>query len=212
MTTTSDQNLYWSLSEKQASTSSFAFRKTFFTDLWRNGDNISMFDSVVVPSDLHMASAVVRAKPFRQLAMFFNRTAPIWSVVRSLTDGMRDEKINYAMVGGLALYAHGYHRMTTDIDILLAKSVRKLGQFKDVFFGSFDVSRSDRSSECAHSPKANRTETGIVSEGWSPTYEGRFRRHSFNRTPHIGSKITRKIRGTHYPMNFELLIPPLRIR
>ena len=84
-----------------------------------------------------MASAVVRAKPFRQLAMFFNRTAPIWSVVRSLTDGMGDEKINYAMVGGLALYAHGYHRMTIDIDIFLAKSVRKLGQFKDVFFGSF---------------------------------------------------------------------------
>lgn len=99
-----------------------------------------VFDSLVFlssfPSDLQISFAIAMkgATPLRQLSMFLNQTGPVWLAARSLIDGMREEKINYAVIGGLAVYAHGSQRTTSDIDILLARSVRKLGQFRKVVF------------------------------------------------------------------------------
>lgn len=61
--------------------------------------------------------------PFRRLSMFLNKSGPVWATVRSLADQLRDGSINYAVIGGLAVFSQGYERTTNDIDILLARSV-----------------------------------------------------------------------------------------
>jgi len=63
---------------------------------------------------------------FRELSKFLNKDGPIWLTIKSLTHNLNDEKINYAVIGGLAVYQHGYERTTRNCDILLAKAVNTL--------------------------------------------------------------------------------------
>ncbi|CAF5147146.1 unnamed protein product [Rotaria sp. Silwood1] len=60
--------------------------------------------------------------PFRDLSMFLNKDGPVWLTIKSLTNGLEDQKVNYAIIGGLAVYAHGYKRTTHDCDILLSRA------------------------------------------------------------------------------------------
>ena len=45
-----------------------------------------------------------KVSPLRRLSMFLKKSGPIWSTVRLLTDRMNDEKMNYAIIGGIAVY------------------------------------------------------------------------------------------------------------
>ena len=55
--------------------------------------------------------------------MFLDKDGPVWYTIRSLAQHLKHEKINYAVIGGLAVYEHGYERTTRDCDILLSKAV-----------------------------------------------------------------------------------------
>ncbi len=44
----------------------------------------------------------------------------VFETMRRLAQRLEDEGIPYAVIGGMALAAHGYVRMTLDVDILLA--------------------------------------------------------------------------------------------
>lgn len=39
--------------------------------------------------------------------------------LKSLIRSLNDNRVDYLLIGGYALYAHGYHRATTDIDVLV---------------------------------------------------------------------------------------------
>lgn len=39
--------------------------------------------------------------------------------LKQLVRALNDEKADYLLIGGYALFAHGYHRATTDIDVLV---------------------------------------------------------------------------------------------
>ena len=39
--------------------------------------------------------------------------------LKSLIRSLNDHSVDYLLIGGYALYAHGYHRATTDIDVLV---------------------------------------------------------------------------------------------
>ena len=43
----------------------------------------------------------------------------VHSAMKEIADRLGDLKIDYAIVGGMALFAHGYQRFTTDVDILI---------------------------------------------------------------------------------------------
>jgi hypothetical protein len=60
---------------------------------------------------------------FQELSLFLNKSGPVWMAIKSITRDLKHENIDYAVIGGLAVYAHGYRRTTHDCDILLAKSV-----------------------------------------------------------------------------------------
>ena len=59
----------------------------------------------------------------RELSLFLNKNGPVWLTVQSLCKQLKNENIDYAVIGGLAVYIHGYERTTHDCDILLAKAV-----------------------------------------------------------------------------------------
>ncbi len=60
---------------------------------------------------------------FRKLSLFLNKDGPLWLTIKSLSNHLKDEKINYAVIDGLAVHTHGYQRTTNDYSILLAKTV-----------------------------------------------------------------------------------------
>jgi hypothetical protein len=67
----------------------------------------------------------------RQAARFFMKTDPVHQALRDITRRLEDLQVPYAVVGGMALVAHGYDRTTVDVDILvtpegLAAAHRKL--------------------------------------------------------------------------------------
>jgi predicted nucleotidyltransferase len=39
--------------------------------------------------------------------------------LKSLIQSLNDQGVDYFLIGGYALFAHGYHRATTDIDVLV---------------------------------------------------------------------------------------------
>jgi hypothetical protein len=55
----------------------------------------------------------------RQASRFFMHGDPVHQTLRSITSKLREINVPYAVVGGMALVAHGYDRTTVDVDILL---------------------------------------------------------------------------------------------
>ncbi len=51
--------------------------------------------------------------------MFFQRRDPVHQTMRRTTKKLEKAGISYAIVGGMALNAHGYKRTTADVDFLL---------------------------------------------------------------------------------------------
>lgn len=51
----------------------------------------------------------------------FSRPATLEDL-KSLIRSLNDQNVDYLLIGGYALFAHGYHRATTDIDVLVPAS------------------------------------------------------------------------------------------
>ena len=55
----------------------------------------------------------------QKASRFFMKDDPVHQSLRDITHRLGDLGIDYAVVGGMALVAHGYDRTTVDVDILL---------------------------------------------------------------------------------------------
>ncbi|HSB08398.1 MAG TPA: nucleotidyltransferase family protein [Blastocatellia bacterium] len=55
----------------------------------------------------------------REIDEFFMREGPIHETLRKLAARLAEEKIDYALVGGMALALHGFVRPTQDVDLLV---------------------------------------------------------------------------------------------
>ncbi len=55
----------------------------------------------------------------QQASKFFMGSDPVHQTLRTITAKLREINVPYAVVGGMALVAHGYDRTTVDVDILL---------------------------------------------------------------------------------------------
>ena len=56
----------------------------------------------------------------REAAKFFMKNDPVHQTLLDISRRLEELGIAYAVVGGMALVAHGYDRTTVDVDILLA--------------------------------------------------------------------------------------------
>jgi hypothetical protein len=52
---------------------------------------------------------------------FFMKIDPVHAALHELSQRLAAEGIEYALIGGMALGAHGYLRVTQDIDILMTQ-------------------------------------------------------------------------------------------
>jgi hypothetical protein len=68
-----------------------------------------------------MASVPFKADlPFtKEISMFFDGTDAVHQTMEHLVEALERAQIPYALVGGMAVFAHRYHRTTDDVDILL---------------------------------------------------------------------------------------------
>jgi hypothetical protein len=83
-----------------------------------------------------------RDRSFRDVLMladdFFMKKGIVFETMRRLAQRLEAEGIPYAVIGGMALAAHGYVRMTLDVDILLTSE--GLACFREKLVGR-DMSR-----------------------------------------------------------------------
>src|SRR5437762_2604004 len=57
--------------------------------------------------------------PLRAITVFQQQRDPAHATLRRLVRCLDKADIPYAIVGGMAVYAHGHRRMTDDVDVLL---------------------------------------------------------------------------------------------
>jgi len=64
---------------------------------------------------------------------FFMKESKVHQAALALAERLRSEKIPYAIAGGMALAAHGYERVTVDVDLLVTRE--GLARFKNSYLG-----------------------------------------------------------------------------
>jgi hypothetical protein len=79
------------------------------------------------------------AARFEQLGRFFMGTSDVHVALAHVTQKLEELQIPYAICGAMALNAHGHHRATTDVDLLLTPA--GLAQFKEHALGRGWVER-----------------------------------------------------------------------
>ncbi|MEW6086381.1 MAG: nucleotidyltransferase family protein [Chloroflexota bacterium] len=68
-----------------------------------------------------------------EASKYYMERGDVFTTLQNLTRRLREANIPYALVGGLALAAHGFVRMTQDVDILMTRE--GLEAFKEKFEG-----------------------------------------------------------------------------
>lgn len=67
----------------------------------------------------------------KEVDMFFQKNAPVHNTMRRVVKQLAKAKIPYAIVGGMAVNAHGHQRTTDDLDVLL--TAEGLAEFRKRF-------------------------------------------------------------------------------
>jgi hypothetical protein len=67
----------------------------------------------------------------KEVDMFFQGKDPVHKTMRRIVKQLEKAKIPYAVVGGMAVNAHGYRRTTDDLDVLV--TAEGLAEFKKRF-------------------------------------------------------------------------------
>ncbi|MBI5350258.1 MAG: hypothetical protein HZB77_13245 [Chloroflexi bacterium] len=70
---------------------------------------------------------------YREGSKFFMKEGDVYDTLRNLVTRLNEEGLDYALIGGMALVAHGYRRFTEDVDILMTPET--LERFKEKFVG-----------------------------------------------------------------------------
>jgi hypothetical protein len=73
--------------------------------------------------------------PLEAIRMFRHGRDPVPVVMRRLVRRLERAGIPYAVMGGMAVYAHGHQRMTNDVDVLLTRA--GLEEFRRLFVPKF---------------------------------------------------------------------------
>lgn len=78
-----------------------------------------------------MANPVNVWDRIKEVDMFFQKSAPVHKTMRRVVKQLQKACIPYAIVGGMAVNAHGHQRTTDDLDVLL--TAEGLAEFRKRF-------------------------------------------------------------------------------
>jgi hypothetical protein len=81
-----------------------------------------------------MTAAIDFLKRLKEIDMFFDGSSPVHHTMLRLDAQLRQAGIFYAVMGAMAVNAHGARRTTDDLDVLL--TAQGLEQFRKLFVGS----------------------------------------------------------------------------
>ena len=70
---------------------------------------------------------------YREGSKFFMKEGDVYETLRRLAARLKEEGLEYAIIGGMALVAHGYRRFTEDVNVLMTPETLRL--FKEKFVG-----------------------------------------------------------------------------
>jgi hypothetical protein len=70
---------------------------------------------------------------YREGSKFFMKEGDVYETLRRLAARLKEAGLEYAIIGGMALVAHGYRRFTEDVDVLMTPETLRL--FKEKFAG-----------------------------------------------------------------------------
>ncbi len=70
---------------------------------------------------------------YREGSKFFMKEGDVYETLRRLAARLKEKGLEYAVIGGMALVAHGYRRFTEDVDVLMTPETLRL--FKEKFAG-----------------------------------------------------------------------------
>jgi hypothetical protein len=73
-------------------------------------------------------------KRLKEISMFFEKRSPQHKTMRRLVRRLKKARIPYAIVGAMAVNAHGAERTTRDVDVLLTQE--GLDRFRQQFVGA----------------------------------------------------------------------------
>ncbi|MBI4996929.1 MAG: hypothetical protein HZC22_08530 [Rhodocyclales bacterium] len=59
--------------------------------------------------------------------------------LKTLIRAMNERSVDYLLIGGYALFAHGYHRATTDIDVLVPATRQAGKKVKDALMETYET-------------------------------------------------------------------------
>jgi hypothetical protein len=85
--------------------------------------------------------------------MHFDENSAVHKTMRDLTSRLKKLDISYAVVGGMAMFAHGYRRFTEDLDLLVTRD--SMGEILERFEGLGYVQPAGTTS------KLRDTNTGV---------------------------------------------------
>jgi hypothetical protein len=71
----------------------------------------------------------------REIDMFFEERGEVHQTMRRLVKRLERAGIAYAIMGGMAVNAHGHERMTKDVDVLLTR--QGFAEFRRLFVPKF---------------------------------------------------------------------------
>ena len=74
-------------------------------------------NTVIVPFEEKMRKGGAAA--LLEASRFFMKEGPVYESLRRIAAKLAELRIPYAVVGGMALVAHGYDRTTVDVDVLV---------------------------------------------------------------------------------------------
>ena len=70
---------------------------------------------------------------YREGSRFFMKEGGVYETLRALVGRLNEERLEYAVIGGMALVVHGYRRFTEDVDILMTPETLRL--FREKLLG-----------------------------------------------------------------------------
>lgn len=82
-----------------------------------NARQVTRYNRTVIAFEDKMREGGARAP--EEAERFFMKDDAVHKTLRSMAARLDELRIDYAVVGGMALVAHGYERTTVDVDILL---------------------------------------------------------------------------------------------
>jgi hypothetical protein len=103
---------------------------------------------------------MVRLSDSEALRILIDRDAPVLATARDVSRLLREQAIDGAVIGGVAVFLHGHRRLTVDVDVLVSDTSRAAAALLDAGF-VFDASQREFRRDAAVVHLVPQSDSGL---------------------------------------------------